>query len=90
MQTPRLSFRLQTAEVIKNCLEQAMITQDEGPGSSKGNNILVVDDFSLSVLNAAVSQNDILKAGFICKLICIIIKNHHHYLDQCVYRKNYN
>jgi len=68
MQTPRLSFRLQTSEVIKTSLEQAMITQEEGSGSSKGNNILVVDDFSLSILNAAVSQNDILKAGFICEL----------------------
>ena len=65
MQTPRLSFRMQTSLLIKSCLEEAMCTQEEGPGSSKGNNVLVVDDFSLSILNAAVSQNDILKAGFI-------------------------
>jgi hypothetical protein len=30
----------------------------------KGNNVLVVDDFALSVINAAVSHNDLLKAGF--------------------------
>ena len=30
----------------------------------KGNNVLVVDDFALSVVNAAVSHNDLLKAGF--------------------------
>jgi hypothetical protein len=38
--------------------------------AKKGNTVLVVDDFSLAVLNAAVSHNDLLKAGFmtICPL----------------------
>ncbi len=47
---------------IINCLTNAMSNQ----GSEKsGNNVLVVDEFALSVLNAAVSQNELLKAGFI-------------------------
>jgi hypothetical protein len=34
----------------------------------KGNNVLVVDDYALSIINAAISQSDILKAGFMSKL----------------------
>jgi hypothetical protein len=30
----------------------------------RGNNVLVVDDFALSIVNAAVSQSELLKAGF--------------------------
>ena len=37
---------------------------DQAP-EQKGNNVLVVDEFALSVLNAAVSLNDLLKVGFI-------------------------
>jgi hypothetical protein len=36
----------------------------------KGNNVLVVDDFALSVVNAAVSHNDLLKAGFMSACVC--------------------
>jgi hypothetical protein len=36
----------------------------------KGNNVLVVDDFALSIINAAVSQSEILKAGFMSELNC--------------------
>jgi hypothetical protein len=32
--------------------------------SRKGNTVLVVDDFALDVINACVSQADLLKAGF--------------------------
>ncbi len=39
-----------------------MSGQDE---SKKGNTVLVVDSLALSVINASVSQNDLLKAGFI-------------------------
>lgn len=35
----------------------------------KGNNVLVVDDFALSIINAAVSHNDLLKAGFMSELV---------------------
>ena len=33
--------------------------------SRKGNSVLVVDDFALGVINSCVSQQDLLKAGFI-------------------------
>lgn len=37
---------------------------DEAP-EKKGNNVLVVDDFALAVINAAVPLNELLKSGFI-------------------------
>ena len=37
---------------------------DQAP-EQKGNNVLVVDEFALSVLNASVSLNELLKVGFI-------------------------
>jgi hypothetical protein len=58
---PRKPFRALVSEHIVATLMSAVA--DQAP-EKKGNNVLVVDDFALSVLNAAVSQNELLKAGF--------------------------
>ena len=58
---PRHSFRQITSDYIVQSLQGALSTQDE---LKRGNTVLVVDDFALSVLNSAVSQNELLSAGF--------------------------
>ena len=58
---PRPSFRALTAECILASLRGALATEEDA--ARRSNVVLVVDDFALSVLNAAVSQNDLLKAG---------------------------
>ena len=57
----RRPFRTLVSEHIIATLMSAVAGQSP---DKKGNNVLVVDDFALSVINAAVSHNDLLKAGF--------------------------
>jgi hypothetical protein len=58
---PRKPFRTLVSEHIVATLVSAVADQ---PASKKGNNVLVVDDFALSIVNAAVGHNNLLKAGF--------------------------
>jgi len=60
-QEPRKSFRALVADQIVACLVSATASQAE---EKRGSNVLVVDDFALGVLNAAVSQDELFKAGF--------------------------
>jgi hypothetical protein len=57
---PSLCLGLLPTELL-SALTAAMSGQDP---SRKGNTVLVVDDFALDVINACVSQADLLKAGF--------------------------
>jgi hypothetical protein len=60
--TPILSHAPRHAAELLAAFSAAMQGQDP---SRKGNSVLVVDDFALGVINACVSQQDLLKAGFI-------------------------
>lgn len=59
---PRKSFRSIVADNLVATLSSAMAGQAP---EKKGNNVLVVDDYALAILNAAVSQSDLVKVGFI-------------------------
>jgi hypothetical protein len=49
------------AEIIA-CLTSAVAAQSE---LKRGNNVLVVDDYALSIIHASVGLTEILKAGFL-------------------------
>lgn len=57
----RKSFRALAIERLTNDLKEAMAGQDE---AKKGNTVLVVDSFTLTVVNSILSYNDQLSAGF--------------------------
>jgi len=57
----RKSFRALAVERLTSDLKEAMAGQDE---AKKGNTVLVVDSFTLTVVNSILSYNDQLSAWF--------------------------
>lgn len=58
---PRKTFRSLVADQLLTSLRKSIADQDP---SKSGNTVLVVDEQALSVLNAALPQSEVLKAGF--------------------------